>query len=151
MENQPETNPSPERRPSRGRLFRRSERGQGLLEISLLLPLFLVVIIGVVEVADALHSYITLIDAGRDGARLGSKNVATDAEIVGLVLRETDGLRDPVNAGDITIQHTTADGVPAIKVRVCNDRTLILDAPLVMPDSFRMCSETTMRVLPASS
>lgn len=71
-----------------GKASRRRERGQGLLEISLLLPLFLIIIIGVVEVADAFHSYITLVDAGRDGARLGSKNVATDSDIVNLVLRE---------------------------------------------------------------
>jgi hypothetical protein len=118
--------------------------------MALVLPLFLILIVGVVEVADALHSYITIIDAGRDGARLGAKNVASDAEIVNLVLRETADLRDAVDAGDITIDHTTADGVEAVRVEVCNDRTLILDVPLVLPDSFRMCSETTMRVLPQS-
>ncbi|MEX2158996.1 MAG: TadE family protein [Dehalococcoidia bacterium] len=118
------------------------------MEISLLLPLFLVIIIGVVEVADSFHSYITIVDAGRDGARLGSKNVGSDSDIVNLVLRETENLRDPVDAGDITIQHGTSDGVDAITVRVCTDRSLMLHVPLVMPDSFYMCSETTMRVLP---
>jgi hypothetical protein len=118
--------------------------------MSLALPLFLILIVGVVEVADALHSYITLVDAGRDGARLGAKNVASDSEIVNLVLRETETLRDPVDAGDITINYVTADGVDAINVEVCNDRSLILGVPLILPDTFRMCSDTTMRLLPES-
>jgi len=139
------------RRPWYRRLFSRREGGQSLLEMSMVLPLFLVLIVGVVEVADGLHSYITLIDAGRDGARLGSKNVASDAEIVNLVLRETETLRDPVDAGDITINYVTSDGVDAINVEVCSDRSLILGVPLVLPDSFRMCSDTTMRLLPTGS
>lgn len=115
--------------------------------MAVILPIFLVIVLGVIEVADAMNAYITLIDAGRDGARLGSKGVATDEEIRDLVLIETDRLRDDVAAGDVTVTHTTVDGVDAVRVEVCNDRTLLLDVPLIMPDSFRMCSSTTMRVL----
>jgi len=126
----------------------RGERGQGMVEMAMMLPLFLVIIIGVVEVADSMNAYVTVIDAARDGARLGSKNLATDDEIKNLVVIETGRLRDPVNpATDITILHTQFDGVDAIKVEVCNDRTLIMNVPLIMPGTFRMCSETTMRVL----
>jgi len=127
---------------------RRSERGQGLMEMALVLPLFLVIVIGLVEVADALNSYMTLVDASRDGARLGSKGLANDAQIENLVLTETGRLRDPVTGGDVTVTHTTIDGKEAIRVQVCYDRSLMLSAPLVLPDSFRMCGETTMRVLP---
>jgi hypothetical protein len=134
------------------RLFGRGERGQSMVEIGFVLPFLLVVVIGVVEVADSLNSYITLVDAARDGARLGSKNLATDQQIKNLILTETDRLRDDIDpAGDITIHHTTLDGVPAINVEVCNDRSLIMNIPLVMPETHRMCSETTMRVLPGQT
>ena len=134
------------------RVVGRRERGQSMVEIGLVLPLLLVVVIGVVEVADALNSYITLIDAARDGARLGSKNIATDQEITNLIVTETGRLRDQLDpASDITIQHTTLDGVDAISVEVCNDRSLIMNVPLVMPESFRMCSRTIMRVLPGQT
>jgi hypothetical protein len=93
-----------------------------------------------------LNAYITLVDAARDGARLGSKAV-TDDQIRNLVIVETERLRDPVATGDISITHTILDGEDAIRVQVCNDRTLILSVPLIMPDSFQMCSTTTMRVL----
>jgi Flp pilus assembly protein TadG len=132
------------------RLLRRDE-GQSLVELSFLLPIFLVIAVGVVEVADSMNSYITIIDAARDGARMGSKNLATDDEIRNLVITETGRLRDPVTPSDVTVTHVTQDGVDAIRVRVCNERELLLSIPIVMPDGFTMCSETTMRVLPSPS
>ena len=144
------TTASARRRPRRfslRRLFRR-EGGQGLVELSLLLPVFLVIIIGVVEVADSMNAYVTLVDAARDGARLGSKNLATDDQIKNLVVVETNRLRDPVTTGDVTVTRPTVNGVAAVRVRVCNARTLLLNLPLVMPDNFQMCSTTTMRLLP---
>ena len=119
-----------------------------MVEMAFILPLILVIIVGVIEVADTMNSYITLVDSARDGARLGSKNVASDDDIKNLVMIETNRLRDDVAAEDITISHVTVDGKDAIRVEVCNDRTLIMNIPLVMPDTFRMCSTTTMRVLP---
>ena len=129
------------------RILRR-EGGQGMVEMAFILPLILVIIVGVIEVADTMNSYITLVDSARDGARLGSKNVASDDDIRNLVMIETNRLRDDVAAEDITISHVTVDGKDAIRVEVCNDRTLIMNIHLVMPDTFRMCSTTTMRVLP---
>lgn len=124
------------------------EGGQGMAEMAFILPLILVIIVGVIEVGDSMNAYITLVDSARDGARLGSKNVATDGDIKNLVMIETNRLRDDVTADDVTITHVTVDGKDAIRVEVCNERSLIMSIPLVMPDSFRMCSTTTMRVLP---
>jgi hypothetical protein len=149
MENQPATAARPaQRRRFRLGLFRR-ENGQSLVELSFVLPIFLVLVVGVVEVADAMNSYITIIDAARDGARLGSKNLATDDEIRNLVAVETNRLRDPpVIPDDVDITYGQFNGVNKITVEVCTDRELIMSIPIVMPDSFEMCSETTMRVLP---
>ena len=125
-----------------------TNRGQSVVELGFMLPLFLVLIVGVVEVADSMNSYITIVDAARDGARLGSKNLATDDEIRGLITVETNRLRDDIDpASDVTIEYLEVDGKDAVRVEVCNDRSLIMRVPLIMPDSFRMCSATTMRVL----
>ena len=95
-----------------------------------------------------MNSYVTIVDAARDGARLGSKNLATEDEIRGLITLETNRLRDDIDpASDVTIDYLEVDGEDAVRVEVCNDRSLILSMPIVMPDSFRMCSTTTMRVL----
>ena len=119
-----------------------------MVEISFILPLILVLVVGVIEIADGMNSYITIVDAARDGARLGSKNLADDNEIKNLVIVETGRLRDDVAMNDISVDHVQVDGVDAIRVEVCNDRSLLLNIPLIMPESFRMCSTTTMRVLP---
>ena len=128
---------------------RSRERGQGIAETAVLLPFFLIMILGVIEVTNAMNAYVTIVASARDGARMGSKGLATDDEIKNLVVTETDRLRDPVDPfSDITVTHTTIDGENAIRVRVCTDYSLLLGVPLVMPDNMRMCSSTAMRVFP---
>ena len=135
--------------PALVRRLRRREEGQSLVELSFLLPFFLVIVIGVVEVVDSMNAYVTITDAARDAARLGSKNLATDAQMQALAVTEGARLRNPVQTSGVTVTHTTVDSVEAVNVRVCTTRTLLLSVPLVMPDNFQMCSETTMRVLPS--
>jgi Flp pilus assembly protein TadG len=131
---------------------RRGEHGQTLVEIGFLLPIFLVLIIGVIEVTNAMNAYVTVVSTARDGARLGSKGLATDDEIKNLVLVETERLRNPVDpATDVTVTHDQVDGVNAITVEVCNDYEPLLDVPLVVPDTLRMCSSTAMRKFPTTN
>lgn len=127
---------------------RHAERGQSLVELSLVLPLILLIVIGIAEVGDALNAQVTLVDAARDGARLGSKNLASDDQIRNLVMVETGRLRGPVQPQDIVITRPQVSGAEAVSVRVCDNRPLILHVPLVLPEGFRTCSQTTMRVLP---
>lgn len=129
------------------RLLNRQE-GQSLVELGFLLPFFLVIVIGIVEVTDGMNAYVTITDAARDAARLGSKNLATDPQMKALAVTEGARLRNPIQTSDVTVTHTTVGGVNAVKVRVCDHRTLLLHVALVLPDNFLMCSETTMRVLP---
>lgn len=130
----------------------RTESGQTLAETALLLPFFLILILGVIEVTNAMNAYVTIVSSARDGARLGSKGLATDAEITNLVIVETDRLRDPVDPlNDVTVTRAPVDGVNAVTVRVCQDYTLLLRVRIVMPDNFRMCSATSMRAFPPQS
>ncbi|HEY8491025.1 MAG TPA: TadE/TadG family type IV pilus assembly protein [Dehalococcoidia bacterium] len=57
------------------RLLRRGERGQSLVEFALVLPLFLILVFGIVDFGNALQDYITLSNAAREGARLGVTGV----------------------------------------------------------------------------
>jgi Flp pilus assembly protein TadG len=117
----------------------------------MILPLFMVLIVGVVEVTNAMNAYVTVVSSARDGARLGSKGLATDDEIKSLVVTETDRLKDAVDpVNDITVQHTSLAGEDALRVTVCNDYTPLLGIPIVMPSGFRMCSSTMMREFPGN-
>ena len=48
----------------------RDERGQAVTEMALLLPLLLVLVLGVVEFATAIHEAMTIAAATREGARV---------------------------------------------------------------------------------
>lgn len=134
------------------RTRRRRERGQTLVELAFMIPLFLVMIIGVIEVTNVMNAYVTVISTARDGARLGSKGLATDDEIKNLVVVETERLRNPINAAsDITVTHDQVDGVNAVQVKVCNDYSPMLNVPLVIPDTLRICSRTSMRAFPPNT
>jgi Flp pilus assembly protein TadG len=123
---------------------RRSERGQSAAEIGILLPIFMVIILGVVEVNNALHAYITVVSASRDGARLGSKGAAPDAAIQALVAKDLSRLPNTTPPSNITISHPTIASTNAVKVEACYDHTTLLGLKLVVPKSFHMCASTTM-------
>jgi hypothetical protein len=131
-----------------GRALRSTDKSQSLVEMALVLPVILILLIGVTEVGHALNSYITVVDAGRDAARLGSKGQASDTEIKNLVLKDTERLSGAVDpADDVTVEHNVMPGAESIKVSVCYDHSLILSLPDFLPDPIRMCSSTTMRAI----
>lgn len=53
----------------RPRSFRRDDSGQALVEFALVLPIFIILVLGIVEFARAWNIYEVLTDAGREGAR----------------------------------------------------------------------------------
>ena len=110
----------------------------------MILPLFLILIIGVIEVNNALNAYITVVNAARDGARLGSKGAAGETEIDALVMKDLERLPQTVTASDVTVTYPTVDSVAAVKVQACYDHRTILQVPLLVPSTFRICSQTTM-------
>jgi Flp pilus assembly protein TadG len=71
-----------------------------------MLPVLLLLLVGLVEVGNALNAYLTVVDAARDGARLGSKgSLVSDDQIKALVVKETGRLPNAVNpASDVTVE-----------------------------------------------
>ncbi|MGD0766052.1 MAG: TadE family protein [Dehalococcoidia bacterium] len=142
-----------------GRLCARAQRrltrsagelGQSMVELALVLPVFLFLFAGVVEVGNALNSYLTVVDVSRDAARLGSKGLATDADIRNMASVEMAKLPDAFNSTtDLTITHNPVPGTDtSIKVRVCSNHHLML--PLLstfVGNPLQMCASTTMRTI----
>ena len=60
--------------PVRARIRKRGERGQGLVEFALILPVFLVLFLGVIEFGWALRAYVVEQNAAREGARYWALN-----------------------------------------------------------------------------
>lgn len=51
---------------------RRRERGQSMLEMALITPVLILILAALVELGMLLNNYITILDAGREGARFGA-------------------------------------------------------------------------------
>jgi Flp pilus assembly protein TadG len=56
----------------RKRASLRSERGQTMVEFTIILPIFLMLVLGVAQLGIAFNNYITITDAARAGARQGA-------------------------------------------------------------------------------
>ncbi len=74
-------------------MSKRSARGQSLVEFALTLPILLLILVGVVDLGRVYYSYMTVINASREGARYGAAHpIATPSEISVYVQREADGI-----------------------------------------------------------
>ena len=106
------------------RFAERGDHGSAVVEFVLVVPLLLVVAVGVLQVALALHVRSTLTSAAAEGARAASLAGADPAAGV----RRTRGLLDGSVAGgvvrDVTARGSVVDGLPVVEVRI--DATLPL-------------------------
>ncbi len=57
---------------------RGTERGQGLLEMAVVLPVLLILLLGVVEIGYALRDYLVVVNADREGCRLAARGRFSD-------------------------------------------------------------------------
>ncbi len=106
-------------RPLGGSARRRGERGQALIEFTLILPVFLVILMGALEFGSAYDHRTAIAYAVREGARVGaslgkggSNPSGVDPAIVAAVQR---GLTDPIlieNVTSIEIYKADAAGKP---------------------------------------
>jgi Flp pilus assembly protein TadG len=72
-------------RPSRRTAGRRRTRGQSLVEFALVLPLFLLILCGIMDFGFLLYSRMTVINAAREGARVATTMTEDAAQIPGAV------------------------------------------------------------------
>ena len=114
---------------------RRRQEGQALVELALVLPLFLLLLLGIVQMGSVFRDYIALTDATRVGARQGSiarslqPPSSREASIVTRVQRAAVNLdstkmtiavelRDPVSGGVLTPNSADSSWRPSGDVTV---------------------------------
>ena len=113
----------------------RSERGQNLIELALVMPLLILLLTGIADLGRAFYSYIQITNAAREGARAASRLPcdAGDAaqravyanRIVQSTRNEVDGA--VVAPGDLTI---------AISPRPVEDGCQTAGQPIVVTVSY---------------
>ena len=111
-----------------------SVRGQSLVELALTLPLLMVLMAGVVDLAHAFSVAGILANAAREGARYGETNPTDVDSIKTRVLEEAAGAPLTLIVGEVTVatDSGTTSGNP-IHVTVTHDLDLLLAQALGLP------------------
>jgi Flp pilus assembly protein TadG len=98
----------PNRKRSSARRHR--SRGQSMVEFALVFPLFILLLAGMVDFGIGLYSYMTLVNATREGARLGATNCSVLTCTNAVKARVTAASRGLAQPGDVTVICTKAAG-----------------------------------------
>jgi TadE-like protein len=71
-----------------------SKRGQSLIELTLITPLMLLLVLGVVEVGSVISTYLTLTHTTREGANLTSRGTAPNTALDAIILAAAPTIRN---------------------------------------------------------
>jgi hypothetical protein len=88
----------------------KGERGQGLVEMMLVLPFLLILVVGLVEAGVALNRQLTVVNAAREGARFGAFG-ATPGDIHAQTLLATSQMFEfTEQSAVVAVIHATTNG-----------------------------------------
>jgi Flp pilus assembly protein TadG len=94
------------------------ERGSAVVDFTLVSVLVLVLFLGVVQVALAVHVRSTLIDCAAEGARVAGRADRGPADGVARTRELVAASLSSRYAEDVVARHTTVDGLPVVEVTV---------------------------------
>ena len=126
--------------------LRREQHGQALVEMALVIPLFILLLFGVIEMGRIGHAYITVSSAARAGARLATIG-GTDLEIREAVLNAAPTLNSSALTVEITPNQLNRQSGQGVTVQVMYPVQLII--PIisnVIPNPVVVNSTLNMRL-----
>ena len=128
------------------RRLREGERGQALVEMALVLPLFFLLLFGVIEMGRVGYAYITVSNAAREGGRVATIG-GTDLEITSSIKNAATSL----NPASLTINITPTQALrlsgQGVTVQVAYPVQLVI--PIisnVIPNPFVVSTSIVMRI-----
>ena len=127
------------------RAILKKKRGQAIVEFALILPVFILILLGIMEFGLVFHQYLVVTAASREGARVAALG-GSDAETLTMV--NTSAVS--ITAGQLTTTITPANRVKGQTVSVQVTNPVTIRAPLiaqVFPQNpFPVTGTTIMRV-----
>jgi len=134
---------------SRGRRLH-SGRGQSLVELSLILPVLLILALGVVDYGRVYFEYVSITNAARTGAAYASTDADTAADLTGIRAAALDDLGSLPNGSGDSAEVTATTGADAngdayTSVTVRKEFDTLLPWPL-LPSGFDIERTVQMRV-----
>jgi Flp pilus assembly protein TadG len=120
-------------------------RGTVLVEFAIVLPIFILILIGTVEFGIVLHNYLILQNASREGARSAAVGISQTA-----IEQRVRDFAFQLNNPSLTVEVTNAQGVRGSTVTVRASYPVPLITPLmktmVGSSNFNLHAETLMRL-----
>jgi Flp pilus assembly protein TadG len=100
------------------------QRGQSVVELAIVTPFLVFLLLGTVEIGNAYNSYLTLVNASREGARLGARgNIFSSSELLQVVEQHSSGLSLATN-GTVIYTVVTADPTATPTFQVTSTKLL---------------------------
>ena len=131
---------------------REGEKGQSVLEMTIALPILLLILIAIIDFARAFDAYIVLTNAAREGARFGSRDPSLGVPEIQMLVAE-DVLGSGTNISRMEAFTTTnvlVEGMDwsssAVTVTVSYDFELYF-AGIVGLDTFRLEKTSAMPIM----
>jgi Flp pilus assembly protein TadG len=120
------------------------------LEFALVVPIFLILVLGIVDFGWALRSWITVTNSAREGARLGAVGATCDD----IKQRAVDTSADLLTLSDVSVVNCQGDPGTEVEVTVTYEYSWITPlVPMVdtflggaLPSTVNMTSTTDMRL-----
>lgn len=85
-----------------GLIISRKEKGQGLVELAVILPLLLIILLGTIDFGRVFYAYVAITNASREGARYGSLH-PTDLNNIKSHVRQETANTVAISSEDITV------------------------------------------------
>jgi Flp pilus assembly protein TadG len=135
--------------------FRGRHEGQSLVEFAVVLPVFLLILAGILDFGLGLYSQMTVINAAREGARLGVVDAGNVAAIDARVQAMTAGLDKTKLTVNITCERPVGSSFvscsapqwqPGDAVVVKVGYTYKMLWPLALGNSLNLSSTVQMRI-----
>jgi Flp pilus assembly protein TadG len=113
----------------RGSSKKRRSRGQSLVEFAIVLPVFLLILSGIMDFGFLLYSRMSIINAARDGARFGVTLGDTPTQIVSQVRSQVSGA-----SGGLISNSQAQTQVAVVCVRTNSSCTFTKSTPAATSD-----------------
>ena len=127
------------------RTILKKRRGQAMVEFALILPVFILILLGIMEFGLVFHQYLVVTAASREGARVAALG-GTDAETRTIVNNSAAS----VNTGQLTTTITPTVRVKGQTVSVQVTNPVTIRTPLIAQafpqNPFPVSGTTVMRV-----
>lgn len=94
------------------------EQGQSIVELTLMLPILMLLLLGIIDLGRVFYTYVTMTNAAREGARYGAVHPSDNTGIKNRVIQEGTNTAVDLAGSTVNVNCYSSDGSSSIS---CSD------------------------------